>query len=86
MMMMMSVEHLVKWMAGETEVLVENLPLCPPQIPYDLTWVRTLAAMVGSLNLSYGTTHTFSKFKSTVFKVMWFVSLLLIHLGLNFFF
>jgi hypothetical protein len=23
-------------------------PLCPPQIPYDLTWARTRAAEVGS--------------------------------------
>jgi hypothetical protein len=23
------------WQAGETEVLGENLPLCPPQIPHD---------------------------------------------------
>jgi hypothetical protein len=35
----------------ETEVLEENLdlaPLCPPQIPHDLTWARTRAAAVGS--------------------------------------
>jgi hypothetical protein len=29
------------------------MPLCPPQIPYDLTWDRTRAAAWGSL--SYGT-------------------------------
>jgi hypothetical protein len=35
----MNVEQLVEWeLAGETEVLWENLPLvplCPPQIPYE---------------------------------------------------
>jgi hypothetical protein len=33
------------------------VPLCPPQIPHDLTWDRTRAATVGSrlvTNLSYG--------------------------------
>jgi hypothetical protein len=36
--------------AGETEVLGENLPhaLRPPQIPHNLTWARTIAAAVGS--------------------------------------
>jgi hypothetical protein len=24
------------------------VPLCPPQIPYDLTWARTQATAVGS--------------------------------------
>jgi hypothetical protein len=37
---MMSVEQSVEWeLAGETEVLAENLPqfsLCPPRILYDL--------------------------------------------------
>jgi hypothetical protein len=28
------------------------LPLCPPQIPHDLTWVRTRAAAVGSRRLT----------------------------------
>jgi hypothetical protein len=28
------------------------LPLCPPQIPHDLTWVRTRAAVVGSRRLT----------------------------------
>jgi hypothetical protein len=32
------------------------VPLCPPQIPHEMTWVRTRAAAVGSL--SYGTTLT----------------------------
>jgi hypothetical protein len=41
---MMSVEQSV---AGETEV-----PLCPPQIPHNLTWVRTRAAAVGSRRLT----------------------------------
>jgi hypothetical protein len=44
----MNVEQSVKReMPGETEVLAENLPpvpLCPPQIPHDLTWARTRAA------------------------------------------
>jgi hypothetical protein len=50
--MMMSVEQLVEWeLAGETEVLIENLPqyhLCPPQIPRVVTWDRTRATAVGS--------------------------------------
>jgi hypothetical protein len=28
------------------------VPLCPPQIPHDLTWVRTRAAAVGSRRLT----------------------------------
>jgi hypothetical protein len=28
------------------------VPLCPPQIPHDLTWARTLAAAVGSQQLT----------------------------------
>jgi hypothetical protein len=28
------------------------VPLCPPQIPYDLTWARTRAAAVGSRRLT----------------------------------
>jgi hypothetical protein len=28
------------------------VPLCPPQIPYDLTWARTQAAAVGSRRLT----------------------------------
>jgi hypothetical protein len=27
-------------------------PLCPPQIPHDLTWDRTRAAAVGNLRLT----------------------------------
>jgi hypothetical protein len=34
-------------LAGETEVLRENLQLCSPQI-HDLTWVQTWAATVES--------------------------------------
>jgi hypothetical protein len=30
----------------------ENWPLCPPQIPHDLTWARTRAATVGSRRLT----------------------------------
>jgi hypothetical protein len=29
-----------------------QMPLRPPQIPHDLTWVRTLAATVGSRRLT----------------------------------
>jgi hypothetical protein len=56
------VEKLVEWrLAGETEVLGENLPqrtlsapapLCPPQIPHDETQARTRAAAVGSQRLT----------------------------------
>jgi hypothetical protein len=28
------------------------LPLCPPQIPHDLTWYRTRAIAVGSQRLT----------------------------------
>jgi hypothetical protein len=44
---MMSVEQSVEWVARETEVFGGNLPpvpLCPPQIPHDLTWAWTRAA------------------------------------------
>jgi hypothetical protein len=51
--MMMNVEQSVEWeLAGETEVHGENLSLCPPQIPYDLTWARIRAAAVGSRRLT----------------------------------
>jgi hypothetical protein len=42
-------------LAGETEVLRENLPLChfcPSQNPTDQTWVWTRAATVGSRRLT----------------------------------
>jgi hypothetical protein len=53
--MMMSVEKSVECLAGETEVVVEDMapvPLCSPQIPRYLT----RAAAVGSQpdHLSYG--------------------------------
>jgi hypothetical protein len=48
---MKSVKKSVEWeLAGETGVHRGNLPLCPlyqPQIPHDMTWARTRAA-VGS--------------------------------------
>jgi hypothetical protein len=48
----MNVEQSVEWkLAGETEIIRENLPpvpLCPPQIPHGLTWDRIRAAMMGS--------------------------------------
>jgi hypothetical protein len=53
---MMSVEQSVEWeLAGETEVLGENLPpvpLCPPQIQHNLTWARTQGAALGSWRLT----------------------------------
>jgi hypothetical protein len=46
------VEQLVEQkLAEETKVVKENVhpvPFCPPQIPYDLTWDRTWAAVVES--------------------------------------
>jgi hypothetical protein len=47
--------------AGETEVLGENLPqsLYPPQIPHDLTWAQTQITTVGGRKIIawvYGTT------------------------------
>jgi hypothetical protein len=35
-----------------TEVLRENLPLCPPQIPHGLTWPRNQATVVESQQLT----------------------------------
>jgi hypothetical protein len=51
--MMMSVELSVGWeLVRETEVLGENVPhCCPQQIPCDLTWARTRAAVMGSPKL-----------------------------------
>jgi hypothetical protein len=49
---MMNVEQSMEWkLARETEVLGEKptlVPVCPPQIPNDLTCSRTRAAAVGS--------------------------------------
>jgi hypothetical protein len=39
-------------LGGETEVLGENLPLCPPQIQLDQTRDGTRAAAVGSQRLT----------------------------------
>jgi hypothetical protein len=39
-------------MAGESEVLGENLPLCPAQIPLDHTRARTRTPAVGSQRLT----------------------------------
>jgi hypothetical protein len=53
--MMVIVDQLVECeLAGETEVLEEPapVPLCPSQIPHDLTWARTWAAAVGSQQLT----------------------------------
>jgi hypothetical protein len=52
---MMTVEKSVECeLAGETEVFgnFAPLPLCPPQIPHDLTRVRTRAVAVGSQRLT----------------------------------
>jgi hypothetical protein len=58
----MMVEKLVELLAGETEVLRENLhpvPLCPPQNPYAAR-TRTRSASVGSLRLTaWATARTF---------------------------
>jgi hypothetical protein len=51
--MMMNVEQSVEWeLARETEVLGENLPLCPSQIPHDLILVITRTTAVGSRGLT----------------------------------
>jgi hypothetical protein len=50
----MMMEKLVEWLAGETEVLGENLPplpLCPPQTQ-NAARTRTRAAAVGSQRLT----------------------------------
>jgi hypothetical protein len=39
-------------MAGETEVLGKNMPICPSQIPHDQTRGRTRAAALGSRKLT----------------------------------
>jgi hypothetical protein len=50
-----------EWLAGETRSTGSkpaSVPLCPPQIPHDLTQTRTLAVAVGSLRLTaWGTTR-----------------------------
>jgi hypothetical protein len=59
--MMVSVAQLVeRELAGEIEVLGENLPLCPPQMPHDLTRDRSRAAAVGSRRLTARPTRTVS--------------------------
>jgi hypothetical protein len=56
MMMMMILKQSAEWeLAGETEVLGENLPpvpLCPPQIPHDVTQAKTRNAAMGSRQLT----------------------------------
>jgi hypothetical protein len=57
----MSVEQSVEWeLAGKTEVRGENIAvsLCPPQIPHDLTWARTLPSAVGSRSYSTNLSDT----------------------------
>jgi hypothetical protein len=53
-MMMMSVEQLMKSVAGEAELLGQNLPQGPPQIPHDLTQAQTWAVAVGRQGLTAG--------------------------------
>jgi hypothetical protein len=53
----MNVERSVEWeLTGKADVLGERkpapVPLCPPQIPHDLTWAQTRAAAVGSRRLT----------------------------------
>jgi hypothetical protein len=53
--MITSVEQSVKWVAGETEQLGENLPpveLCAPQLQLYLIWAQSRAAEVGSRPLT----------------------------------
>jgi hypothetical protein len=48
----------VDCLAGETEVLRKKsalVPICPPQIPHDLTYDRTRADAEGNLRLATGT-------------------------------
>jgi hypothetical protein len=55
----MIMEKSVEWLAGETEVLGENLPpvpLCPPQTPHAAR-TRTRAAAVGSQRLTAELRH-----------------------------
>jgi hypothetical protein len=48
---MMSVEQSVEWeLAGETEVLGDNLSQC--RFVHHMTWARTRAAAVGSRRLT----------------------------------
>jgi hypothetical protein len=61
----MIMEKSVEWLAGETEVLWENLPpvpLCPPQNPHAAR-TRTLAAAVGSQRLTAELRHGHKKEK-----------------------
>jgi hypothetical protein len=51
----MNVKHSVEWeLARKTEILGENLPqpLCPPQIPHDLTLARIRSATLRSRRLT----------------------------------
>jgi hypothetical protein len=45
---MMSVEKSVELLARGAEVLVENLPQCPLQMPHDVTWFGTWTAAMRS--------------------------------------
>jgi hypothetical protein len=58
-------EQSVEWVTAKTGVLAENLPLCPPQIPRDLTWVQTQDVVVGSQQGSIVTVLGFNAFFHT---------------------
>jgi hypothetical protein len=42
----------IRWGNRSTRGKPAPVPLCPPQIPHDLTWDRTRAAAVGSQRLT----------------------------------
>jgi hypothetical protein len=45
------------------------VPLCPPQIPHDLTWAGTLAAAVGSRRLTaWAMARLFSEMFVAIYK------------------
>jgi hypothetical protein len=53
---MMSVEEYMEFLAGETEVLGRKsppLPLCPPQIPHELTRAAELERVVSQFQRSF---------------------------------
>jgi hypothetical protein len=52
LLMMMGAKQSVELVARETEILGENLKLCLPQIPHDLSLARTRSTFVGSWRLT----------------------------------
>jgi hypothetical protein len=69
----MSREHLVEWeLVDETKLPGKKsapMPLCPPQIPRDLTWDRTWAAEVVTRWVTSWATARRSHFLSKAFQV-----------------